>query len=273
VAHGWCDGSSAGSAGDPPRYPTATLHEAAGQTGAPPCEIKSLVSTFRMWGPALPVTTAALDNLWIHRALLVARPGDAGVVAPSSSEPAGYWGEILSNAAVARGIGGVVIHGHCRDGETLVDVRSPVFSWGLCIQATKKDPESVGGMGEPIAPGDVVDPLGRSCRRRWRWGGRDLGISGRAGHGSCRTMGASRGGSHGISSGRCGNHGHLRVGPARQCLIILLDAPLGLNAHPGRRLDWRANEAILLATITRTDLDSAGRQMSSLVLSSGYGKM
>jgi 4-hydroxy-4-methyl-2-oxoglutarate aldolase len=141
---------------DPPRYPTATLHEAAGQTGALPYEIKPLVSSFRIWGPALPVATTALDNLWIHRALLVAKPGDVVVVAPSESQPAGYWGEILSNAALARGIGGVVIDGHCRDGERLVDIGPPVFSRGLCIRGTKKDPESVGSIGEPIAVGDVV---------------------------------------------------------------------------------------------------------------------
>jgi hypothetical protein len=70
---------------DESRYPTATLHEAAGQTGAFPCEIKSQVSSFRSWGPALPLTTAAIDRLWIHRALFVARPGEVGVVARSSS--------------------------------------------------------------------------------------------------------------------------------------------------------------------------------------------
>ena len=58
----------------------ATLHEAAGRTGALPSAIKPVSPTFRVWGPAFPVRCPPGDNLWIHRAIYAAEPGDVLVV-------------------------------------------------------------------------------------------------------------------------------------------------------------------------------------------------
>ena len=55
-------------------FSSATLHEAAGQTGALPSAIKPLVDSMRVCGPALTVQGAPGDNLWLHRAIAQARP-------------------------------------------------------------------------------------------------------------------------------------------------------------------------------------------------------
>ena len=78
----------------------ATLHEAAQRAGALPAAIRPVDASMRLCGRALPVRCPSGDNLWIHRALAVAQPGDVLVV--DSGEGAfGYWGEIMATAALA----------------------------------------------------------------------------------------------------------------------------------------------------------------------------
>lgn len=134
---------------------TATLHEAAGRIGALPGAIKPVAPAMRLAGPAFTVEVPAGDNLAIHRALYAAAPGDILVVATRGGIEWGYWGEILNEAAMARGLGGLVIDGGVRDTHVLVEQPFPVFSNGVCIRGTLKGiAPSV--LGRPIAIGDVV---------------------------------------------------------------------------------------------------------------------
>ena len=84
--------------------PTATLHEAGGRIGVMPSTIKPVSPTFRLCGPAVTVHSPGGDNLWLHRAIYVAQPGDVLVVHVSGVYDFGYWGEIMSCAAKARGL-------------------------------------------------------------------------------------------------------------------------------------------------------------------------
>lgn len=59
---------------------SATLHEAAGRIGALPALIKPVAPGGRLCGPAVTVHSPGGDNLWLHRALYVAKPGDVLVV-------------------------------------------------------------------------------------------------------------------------------------------------------------------------------------------------
>jgi 4-hydroxy-4-methyl-2-oxoglutarate aldolase len=54
--------------------PTATLHEAGGRIGVMPSAIKPVAPSFRVCGPAVTVHSPGGDNLWLHRAIYVARP-------------------------------------------------------------------------------------------------------------------------------------------------------------------------------------------------------
>jgi 4-hydroxy-4-methyl-2-oxoglutarate aldolase len=144
--------SSVGAA----RFSSATLHEAAGRTGALPAQIKPVHGSFRVSGPAYPVRCAPGDNLWLHRAIYAAAPLDVLVVDVGDGREFGYWGEILSCAAVCRGLGGLVINGCVRDGDRLLDIGFPVFAAGLCIQGTVKDPASDGTLAQPVALGPVT---------------------------------------------------------------------------------------------------------------------
>jgi len=138
------------------QVPAATLHEAAGKIGALPAAIKPVAPSFRVCGPALTVNSPPADNLWLHRALAVARPGDVLVVSVAGHYEAGYWGEVMSTMARARKLGGLVIDGCVRDGGILEDFGFPVFARGLCLRGTGKDFAARGWLGHPLLLGDVV---------------------------------------------------------------------------------------------------------------------
>ena len=112
---------------------------------------------------AQPITVScpARDNLMLHHAVAIATPGSVLVANAERYQYAGAWGEVLSVAAQARGIAGLVIDGAVRDIEAITERRFPVFSRGLAIGACKK--ERIGTLNEPIdlggvkvRPGDIV---------------------------------------------------------------------------------------------------------------------
>jgi 4-hydroxy-4-methyl-2-oxoglutarate aldolase len=138
------------------RLGTATLHEAAGRIGALPGAIKPVAPSMRLAGPAFTVHIPAIDNLWIHRALYQARPGDVLVVSTSGGIEAGYWGDILNEAAMAQKLGGLVIDGGVRDSAGLAEQLFPVFSNGICIRGTIKGFGATAWLREPVRIGEVI---------------------------------------------------------------------------------------------------------------------
>lgn len=138
------------------RLGTATLHEAGGRIGALPSAIKPMAPSFRLSGPAFTVQSPPNDNLWIHRAMAVAKPGDILVVQAAGRYEAGYWGEIMSTAAKTAGLGGLVIDACVRDGGLLEEIGFPVFARGLCIRGTGKDFGATGWLNRPVMMGDIL---------------------------------------------------------------------------------------------------------------------
>ena len=78
---------------------------------APPCTWQD---------PHSRCTCRRFDNLWIHRAVYAAREGDILVISTSGGLEAGYWGDILNEAAIAQHLGGIVIDGGVRDSAGLI---------------------------------------------------------------------------------------------------------------------------------------------------------
>lgn len=143
---------------------SATIHEAAGRIGALRSDLLP-AGPFRAAGPAFTVQCPDGDNLWLHRAIYQAAPGDIIVAATGDEQPIwGYWGEIMSVAARERSIAGLVLEGGSRDHEELTAVGFPVWSLGRCIRGTVKDRERPEGAfasevvigGEAVRSGDLV---------------------------------------------------------------------------------------------------------------------
>jgi 4-hydroxy-4-methyl-2-oxoglutarate aldolase len=133
----------------------ASLHEAAGGIGALPARIAPLSRSLPVVGRAFPVQCWGGDNMVLHHALVQASPGDVLVVAIAGDREYGHWGAVMSNAAVARGLAGLVIDGCVRDADDTIALGFPVFSTGLCIRGTGKRQHGVPA-GDAVKIGDVI---------------------------------------------------------------------------------------------------------------------
>lgn len=115
----------------------------------------------RVAGPALTVRTRPGDNLVVHRALDLARPGDVLVVDAGGFTERAILGEIMGRYAVTRGLAALVVDGAVRDAEGLAAGPIPVFALGVNHLGPYKDgpgeihgPVQVGGTA--VRSGDVV---------------------------------------------------------------------------------------------------------------------
>lgn len=137
---------------------TSTLYEASGLACAADPAIRPVWQGAAIAAPLYPVQCAPGDNLAIHLALERAPKGSVLLVA-TGNYLAGYWGEVLTVAAEAAGIVGLVTDGGVRDIAALRRRQFPVFSHGISVCGTvKATAPSVGQpmrfSGVPVQPGD-----------------------------------------------------------------------------------------------------------------------
>lgn len=114
-----------------------------------------------MVGTALTVRVAAGDNLFIHQALELVRPGDVIVVDGDGDVSRALVGEIMATIAAHRGAAGFVIDGAVRDAGVLAKGDFPCFARAAIHRGPYKNgpgainvPVSVGGL--IVSPGDIV---------------------------------------------------------------------------------------------------------------------
>lgn len=84
-----------------------------------------------MVGTALTVRTRAGDNLAVHQALELARPGDVLVIDARGELSNAILGELMTLYAASRGITGIVLDGAIRDHDELSRGPIPVFARGV----------------------------------------------------------------------------------------------------------------------------------------------
>ncbi|MCS7232681.1 MAG: 4-carboxy-4-hydroxy-2-oxoadipate aldolase/oxaloacetate decarboxylase [Synergistetes bacterium] len=133
---------------------SATVYEAAGRKGAVSNFIRPIYWGMKLCGSAITVQCAPGDNLMLHKALEVAEEGDVIVAVTSGAYEYGYWGELMTVSAMAKGIAGLVIDGCIRDSEEIVSMGFPIFCRGFSIRGTSK--EALGLINYPLSIGGVV---------------------------------------------------------------------------------------------------------------------
>ncbi len=101
--------------------------------------------------PAYPVGCTAGDNLAIHVAVTRAAPGSALVVDVGDVADRGYWGEVLTTGATARGISGLVIDGGVRDVAALERLGFPAFSSTVALRGATKAARGTAGATVTVA--------------------------------------------------------------------------------------------------------------------------
>ncbi len=143
------------------KFSPATIHEAQGRRGALSSRIKPVDYRMKLCGPAFTVRCAPRDNIMLQLAINFAQAGDIIVVSGGEYEEAGSFGDVLANACLAKGIGGLVTDSGVRDSLQLRDLGFPVFSLSLCIKGTVKETltttnDSIVIGGEIVHPGDII---------------------------------------------------------------------------------------------------------------------
>lgn len=140
---------------------SATVFEASGASSMVAPTIRALWPGARVAGPAFCVRGTAGDNLALHRALALVQPGEVLVASVDGDVLHGAWGEVMTEAAMARGVAGLVLDGAVRDTAAIARLGFPVFAAGVAVgSCTKRAPGTVGEDvelgGVRVEAGDVL---------------------------------------------------------------------------------------------------------------------
>jgi regulator of RNase E activity RraA len=135
-------------------FQPAILADVAGRRGALHGRIQPLRPRMKLAGPALTVEVRPGDNLMIHAAIALARPGDVLVIDGKADQTSALMGTIMMTACRQRGIAGVVVDGAVRDSLEIEQMDYPVFSVGTNPNGPTKN---IGGrIGHPVTVGGVT---------------------------------------------------------------------------------------------------------------------
>ena len=108
----------------------------------------------KLAGPAFTVEVRPGDNLMIHAALALAKPGDVLVIDGKGDQGSALMGTIMMTACQQLGLAGVVLDGAVRDSLEIDEMDYPVFSVGTNPNGPAKQ---VGGrIGHPVSCGGVT---------------------------------------------------------------------------------------------------------------------
>lgn len=142
-------------------YAASILADVCGRRGTVDGRIAPLSPSMRLAGPAFTIEVRPGDNLMIHTAMMLAKPGDILVIDGKGDRTCALMGSIMINACKKLGIGGVVIDAAIRDSDELRDLGFPVYAVGTNPNGPTKFvpgrinwPISCGGIA--VHPGDLV---------------------------------------------------------------------------------------------------------------------
>ncbi|MDM0108425.1 RraA family protein [Variovorax sp. J22R24] len=142
-------------------FASSILADVAGRRGALHGRIAPLSKSMRFAGTAITVEVRPGDNLMIHAAMAIAKPGDVLVIDGKGDQTSALMGEIMSHQCVALGIVAVVMDGACRDSEEICKMGFPMYSVGTNPNGPTKQvpgrlnhPISIGGV--TVHPGDLL---------------------------------------------------------------------------------------------------------------------
>ena len=154
---------------------TPTITDAMDKMGVPGglLGIQAVVAGTRMCGQAFTVhyVPCGMVKGTVGDFIDDVEPGDIVVIDNSGRNYCTVWGDIMSEFATAKGIGGTLIDGVCRDVKVIRELKYPIFTKGHYMM-TGKDRVEVDAVNIPVAisgvkvcPGDLIvaDETGAVC--------------------------------------------------------------------------------------------------------------
>jgi 4-hydroxy-4-methyl-2-oxoglutarate aldolase len=142
-------------------FQAAIFADVAGRRGTVNGRIRPLSPTMKVAGPAFTIEVRPGDNLMIHAAMAMAKPGDVLVIDGKADLTCALMGTIMMLGCKVSGLAGVVIDAAVRDSLELIELGFPVFAAGTNPNGPTKFvpgrinwPISVGGIA--CSPGDLV---------------------------------------------------------------------------------------------------------------------
>ncbi|PWK35339.1 RraA family protein [Cupriavidus plantarum] len=143
------------------QYASSIFADVAGRRGGLHGRIAPLSQKSKFCGPAITVEVRPGDNLMIHAAMALAKPGDVIIVDGKGDQNSALMGAIMVNQCIALGVAAVVLDAAARDAEEIIETGFPMYSVGLNPNGPTKfvpgrvnHPIQCGGV--TVCPGDLV---------------------------------------------------------------------------------------------------------------------
>ena len=133
---------------------SATVYEAGGRRGYVDADLHQIVPGSRIAGPARTVTCGQDDNLMVHAAMAVVRPGEVLVVTMPEPRPVALLGDLLATQAKVQGAAAILVDASVRDVEELAELGLPIWARWVRVRGAAKD--MPGAIGEPVTVGGAA---------------------------------------------------------------------------------------------------------------------